>query len=111
MSTPEKRPTVTVNSMIDISDIDQDGLSQADDEEIISAFTEEYEKRLRNLLTNVDLSFKWERAQGGKPKAYCNCGRIGPNCEHERTSRKRSPSRRRGWTRSRPRWRAQSQRR
>ena len=83
MSTPEKRPTVTVTGRISIADIDQDGLSQADDEEIISAFTEEYEKRLRNLLTNVDLHFEWKRAQGEKPKVHCNCWRLGPDCEHE----------------------------
>ena len=83
MSTPEKMPTVTVNRMIGISDIDQDGLSQADDEEIISAFTEEYEKRLRNLLPGLDLHFEWKRAQGEKPKVNCNCWRLELDCEHE----------------------------
>ena len=83
MSTPEKRPTVTVTGTVSIADIDQDGLSQADDEEIISAFTEEYEKRLRNLLTNVDLHFEWKRAQGENPKVHCNCWRLELDCEHE----------------------------
>ena len=80
MSTPEKRPTVRVN----IADINQDGLSQADKEGLISAFTEEYKKRLRDLLPGLDLRFiKWERDQGDEPKVYCNCGHLGPDCEHK----------------------------
>ena len=83
MSTPEQRPTVTVNLMIDISDIDPNGESQANEEEIISAFTEEYAEQLRDLLPDLDLRFKSERAQRDKPKVHCNCWRLGPNCEHE----------------------------
>ena len=79
MSTSEKRPTVTVI----MADIDQDRLSQADREGLISAFTEEYEKRLRNLLPGVDLRFEWERSQGDEPKVYCNCGHLKPDCEHK----------------------------
>ena len=75
MSTPEKRPTVRVN----IADINQDGLSQANKEGLISTFTEEYKKRLRNLLPGLDLRFiKWERDQGEEPKVYCNCGHLEP---------------------------------
>ena len=66
MSTPEKRPTVRIN----IADINQDGLSQADKEGLTSAFTEEYKKRLRDLLPGLDLRFiKRERDQGDEPAA------------------------------------------
>ena len=88
MSTPEKRPTVTVTGTVSIADIDQDGLSQTDEEEIISDFTEEYKKRLRNLLPGLDLRFiKWERDQGDEPKMYCNCGHLEPDCEHKESIR------------------------
>ena len=82
MSTPEKRPTVRVN-ILNLFEINQDGLLQANKEGLVSAFTEEYKKRLRNLLPGLDLRFKSERAQGDKPKVHCNCWRLGPNCEHE----------------------------
>ena len=84
MSTPEKRPTVRVN----IVDINQDGLLQANKEGLLSAFTEEYKKRLRNLLPGLDLRFiKWERDQGEEPKVYCNCGHLEPDCEHKESIR------------------------
>ena len=80
MRRPEKRPTVRIS----IVDINQEGLSQANQEGLISAFTEEYEKRLRNLLPGLDLHFiKWEKDQGEKLKVNCNCGHLEPDCEHE----------------------------
>ena len=45
--------------------------------------TEEYEKRLRNLLPGLDLHFDWKRTQGEKPKVNCNCWRLELDCEHE----------------------------
>ena len=57
------------------------------DKELISTYTEEYEERVRDLLTDADLRFVWERAARAAPKVHCNCGSPGRDCEHEKNVR------------------------
>ncbi len=88
MRTPDERPAVIVADTVDISSIDPNGESQVEEEKIISAFTREYEKRLRDLVAGVELRFVWEMAEKTTPKVYCNCGSPpGRGCEHERDVR------------------------
>ena len=73
VSASERKLTITITDTADLAEIHQDRAPQAD-EDLIAAYTEEYEERLRKLLPDVDLRFVWEMAEKTTPKVYCNCG-------------------------------------
>ena len=80
---PAGKPTVSVRTRLDISDVDPGGKDGRDPEELLNTFIQEYERRTKELLPGLNLKFEWERTAGaGGPEVSCGCGQGEGECRH-----------------------------